>query len=145
MFWFLSEIDVFDYDRDDDVDDDDDDEEEENAFFVPTCAPRARCVTRGMMVPTCVMTMSPFIKWSMLSRRRALMMMMMMMMMMMQSMTDALFHHGGRLVPSQSAASSIQTPKKLCVAVVSKHFVTKECEVQNMEEKHPRSGRMLNS
>jgi len=37
MFWFLSEIDVFDCDRDDDVDDDDD-EEEENAFFVPTCA-----------------------------------------------------------------------------------------------------------
>ena len=37
MFWFLSEIDVFDCDRDDDVDDDDDDEEEENAFFVPTC------------------------------------------------------------------------------------------------------------
>ncbi len=36
MFWFLSEIDVFDCDRDDDVDDDDDDEEE-NAFFVPTC------------------------------------------------------------------------------------------------------------
>ena len=34
MFWFLSEIDVFDCDRDDDVDDD----EEENAFFVPTCA-----------------------------------------------------------------------------------------------------------
>ena len=33
MFWFLSEIDVFDRDRDDDVDDDD----EENAFFVPTC------------------------------------------------------------------------------------------------------------
>ena len=38
MFWFLSEIDVFDCDRDDDVDDDDDEEEEENAFFVPTCA-----------------------------------------------------------------------------------------------------------
>ena len=38
MFWFLSEIDVFDCDRDDDVDDDDDDKEEENAFFVPTCA-----------------------------------------------------------------------------------------------------------
>ena len=38
MFWFLSEIDVFDRDRDDDVDDDDDEEEEENAFFVPTCA-----------------------------------------------------------------------------------------------------------
>ena len=38
MFWFLSEIDVFDCDRDDDVDDDADDEEEENAFFVPTCA-----------------------------------------------------------------------------------------------------------
>ena len=38
MFWFLSEIDVFDCDRDDDVDDDDDDEEEDNAFFVPTCA-----------------------------------------------------------------------------------------------------------
>ncbi len=37
MFWFLSEIDVFDCDRDDDVDDDDE-EEEENAFFVPTCA-----------------------------------------------------------------------------------------------------------
>ena len=38
MFWFLSEIDVFDCDRDDDVDDDDDDdEEEENAFFMPTC------------------------------------------------------------------------------------------------------------
>ena len=37
MFWFLSEIDVFDCDRDDDVDDDDDEEEEENAFFVPTC------------------------------------------------------------------------------------------------------------
>ena len=36
MFWFLSEIDVFDCDRDDDVDDDDDEEEEENAFFVPT-------------------------------------------------------------------------------------------------------------
>ena len=36
MFWFLSEIDVFDCDRDDDVDDDDE-EEEENAFFVPTC------------------------------------------------------------------------------------------------------------
>ena len=38
MFWFLSEIDVFDCDRDDDVDDNDDEEEEENAFFVPTCA-----------------------------------------------------------------------------------------------------------
>tara|TARA_B100001540_G_scaffold22825_1_gene18774 strand:- start:30 stop:164 length:135 start_codon:yes stop_codon:yes gene_type:complete len=38
MFWFLSEIDVFDCDRDDDVDDDDEEEEEENAFFVPTCA-----------------------------------------------------------------------------------------------------------
>ena len=38
MFWFLSEIDVFDCDRDDDFDDDDDEEEEENAFFVPTCA-----------------------------------------------------------------------------------------------------------
>ncbi len=38
MFWFLSEIDVFDCDRDDDVDDDDDEEEEENTFFVPTCA-----------------------------------------------------------------------------------------------------------
>ena len=38
MFWFLSEIDVSDCDRDDDVDDDDDEEEEENAFFVPTCA-----------------------------------------------------------------------------------------------------------
>ena len=40
MFWFLSEIDVFDCDRDDDVDDDDDDDDdddEENAFFVPTC------------------------------------------------------------------------------------------------------------
>ena len=38
MFWFLSEIDVFDCDRDDEVDDDDDDDDEENAFFVPTCA-----------------------------------------------------------------------------------------------------------
>ena len=38
MFWFLSEIDVFDCDRDDDVDDDDEEEEEVNAFFVPTCA-----------------------------------------------------------------------------------------------------------
>ena len=38
MFWFLSEIDVFDCDRDDDVDDDDDEDDEENAFFVPTCA-----------------------------------------------------------------------------------------------------------
>ena len=38
MFWFLSEIDVFDCDRDDDVDDDEEEEEEENAFFVPTCA-----------------------------------------------------------------------------------------------------------
>ena len=40
MFWFLSEIDVFDRDRDDDVDDEDEDEDEddeENAFFVPTC------------------------------------------------------------------------------------------------------------
>ena len=37
MFWFLSEIDVFDCDRDDDVDDDNDDDDEENAFFVPTC------------------------------------------------------------------------------------------------------------
>ena len=38
MFWFLSEIDVFDRDGDDDVDDnDDDDDDEEDAFFVPTC------------------------------------------------------------------------------------------------------------